>query len=250
VNIEKAQAETEEIVPALPPQKVKTPPSTTVVTDDEAQMPAAEMPSEPEPSQPAPKPAQKDALQEVREHMERADNDSQPEQPADGPAAVDAPERMTKIYAYRETSGALNLTNRYEDIPEALRKNVEYISVFPVRIKEPAKNGNRLVLEVEGQKTDIILAGFTMPKHSEPALAYIDALKTKPLRLKYNPWKTTKDGAIAGRLFMKEGSYINLDMVRKGLGECSAETLAPDQQEAFRRAQDAAKREHAGIWAN
>jgi len=244
VATEQARDKPDEITPVQPLQKVKKPASTTVVPDDEAQMPAAEMPSEPEPSQPDVKPSQTAIAPEVREQLDRADNASQPAQP------VDAPEKMTKIYAYRETSGALNLTNRYEDIPEAVRKNVEYISLYPVRIKGLEKNGHKLTLEVEGKQTDIILAGFTMPKQSEPARGYLEALKTKPLRLKYNPWKTTKDGAIAGRLFLKEGSYINLDMVRKGLGECSTETLAPDQQEVFRRAQDAAKREHAGIWAN
>ena len=250
VPIEQAQDEPDEIEPTVPPQKVKRSAQTTVAPDGEAQMPTAEMPSEPEPLQPTAKPSQKAADREVREQPDSADNDSQLAQPVDAPAAVDAPERMTKIYAYRETSGALNLTNRYEDIPEAVRKNVEYISLFPVRIKEFAKNGHRLTLEVEGKQTDIILAGLTMPKQSEPARGYLEALKTKPLRLKYNPWRTTKDGAIAGRLFLKEGSYINLDMVRKGLGEFSAETLALDQQEAFRRAQDAAKRERLGMWAN
>ena len=165
-------------------------------------------------------------------------------------AAAPAPKRMTKIYAYRTESGAINLTNRYEDIPEAVRQNIEYISLFPVHIKDLTKNGPRLTLDADGQQTEMILAGFSMPKNNDSVRAYIDELKTKPLRLKYSPNQKTKDGAIAGRLFLKEGSYINLDMVRKGLGECSVQTLASDQQEAFRQAQDAAKRERVGIWAN
>ena len=249
VAAEKAQDEPVDVEPETP-RVVKKPAQKTVIPDDEDQMPGAEMPSEPEPSQQFKKPAQKASVPQDRELPARTDNASETVEAADAPPAVAAPERMTKIYAFRQESGALNLTNKFEDIPEAARKNVEYISLFPVYILELAKKGPRLTVEVEGKATEIILAGFSIPRQTEPARAYLEALKTKPLRLKYSPWQTTKDGAIAGRLFLKEGSYINLDMVRKGLGECSVETLAPDQQEAFRQAQDAAKRERAGIWAN
>jgi endonuclease YncB( thermonuclease family) len=47
---------------------------------------------------------------------------------------------------------------------------------------------------------------------------------------------------------MKEGTCINLEMIRKGYGKYDGATLAPDQQEAFRRAQERAKRDGLGIW--
>jgi cell division septation protein DedD len=213
-------------------------------------MPSADMPSEPEPAPPAFKDTERASEPEATEQPERTDNNSEQLETADAPNASAPPERMTKIYAYRAESGAVNLTNRYEDIPEAVRQNIEYISLFPVHIKDLSKNGPRLTIETDGQQTEMILAGFSMPKKNDSVRAYLETLKAKPLRLKYSPGKTTKDGAIAGRLFLKEGSYINLDMVRKGLGECSVQTLASDQQEAFRQAQDAAKRERLGIWAN
>ncbi len=222
----------------------------TDAPDDTEHMPAADLPSEPEPAQPAAQHAKKASAPDAIEQLERTDNDAEQMEAADAAVEEVAAKRMTKIYAYRTESGAINLTNRYEDIPEASRQNIEYISLFPVHIKSLAKNGARLTLEADGQQTDIVLAGFAMPKKSEPVRAYLEELKTKPLRLKYSPSQTTKDGAIAGRLFLKEGSYINLDMVRKGLGECSVQTLASDQQEAFRQAQEAAKRERVGLWAN
>ena len=247
---EQMNEQQEEIEPKTPPQAAKSPAQKTVMPEDEEQAPAAEMPSEPEPLQQAKKRAQKGSAQGYSEQAASADNDAEPMKAADEPPALPAPERLTKIYAYREESGALNLTNRFEDIPEAVRKNIEHIALFPVHFNELSKNSSRLTLDADGERTEIILAGFTMPKNSGPARAYLEALKTKPLRLKYNPWQKTKDGATAGRLFLKEGSYINLDMVRKGLGECNTETLAPDQQDAFRQAQEAAKRERAGMWAN
>jgi septal ring-binding cell division protein DamX len=210
---------------------------------------AADLPSEPEPSEPVPEHVKKASIPEVIESAERTENKSEQMETGDTTALENAPKRITIIYAYRTESGAINLTNRYEDIPETLRQNIQYISLFPVYIKDLSKSSSRLTLEADGQQTDIILAGFSMPKKTEPVRDYLETLKTKPLRLKYSPGQTTKDGAIAGRLFQKEGSYINLDMVRKGFGECSMQTLALDQQEAFRQAQEAAKRERVGIWA-
>jgi cell division septation protein DedD len=239
------QGEPDEIQTATFSQAKKNKVHKTDSLDDTEHMPSADVPSEPEPAQPVTKHTAKASEPEDVEQTESTDNDSEQTGVAEA-----APKRMTKIYAYRAESGAINLTNRYEDIPEAGRQNIEYISLFPVHIKELSKNGPRLTLEADGKQTEMILAGFSMPQKSESVCSYLDDLKTKPLRLKYSPGQKTKDGAIAGRLFLKEGSYINLDMVRKGLGECNVQTLASDQQEAFRQAQDAAKREHAGIWAN
>lgn len=218
--------------------------------DDTGNMPPADMPSEPEPSQPIAGSPEIAPAPESAEQTTRSDNNPEQMEAADNAVEEIAPKRMTKIYAYRMESGAVNLTNRYEDIPEAVRHTIEYIALFPVHIKELAKNGSRLTLEAEGQQTEIVLAGFSMPKKNESVRAYLEGLKTKPLRLKYSPGQTTKEGAIAGRLFLKEGSYVNLDMVRKGLGECSVQTLLSNEQEAFRQAQEAARRERVGIWAN
>jgi hypothetical protein len=207
--------------------------------------PAVEMPSEPEPQ--AERTLAADAEGATAPAADAEASQKEPLRQEEPPVA-DEPERMTSIYAYRVTSGALNLTNRYEDIPEELRKNIDYISLFPARIRDIAKNSFRMTLDVQGERKEIILAGLAISDKSESARAYLAALGTSPLRLKYNPWLSAKDGAIAGRLYLKEGSYVNLDMVRKGLGKYDAATLAPDQQEAFRQAQEAAKREHAGIW--
>lgn len=196
-------------------------------------------------------PAENQAAPEKKPEVEPPPEDSYHEQTPPSREEVPAakkPERMTSIYAYRQKSGALNLTNRYEDVPEELRKNIDYISLFPARVKDIAENGRRVTLECQDERKEIFLAGLTISGPGEAARAYLKALGDEPLRLKYNPWMDTKDGAIPGRLYRKEGAYINLDMVRKGLGRCDMTTLAPDQQEAFRKAQDAARREGAGIW--
>ncbi|MBN2107150.1 MAG: SPOR domain-containing protein [Deltaproteobacteria bacterium] len=232
------QAAQSEIQKTLPPADTEHIPS------------SEELPSEPEPAQPASMPAKTASFPEDIDQKERTGSDSEQMEASDAAVEDTEPQRMIKIYAYRTESGSINLTNKYENIPASGLNNIEYVSLFPVYLKELAKEGSRLTIEADGQKTDIILAGFILPKDSKPARAYLDELKTKPLRLKYSPNQRTKDGAIAGRLFLKEGSYINLDMVRKGLGECSVQMIASDQQEAFRQAQEAAKREKVGIWAN
>ena len=235
------QASQEPEEPAAKPEERQSAPAQRSVAAAavlEEQAPAAEMPSEPEPQ--APKKAKSHGEREAAPPDETDSAQVQP--PREEAPIADAPERMTKIYAYREKSGALNLTNRYEDVPVALRQNIDYISLFPMRIRKIAKNGLRLTLEDKDERKEVILAGLTFSGQSESARAYLEALKNKPLRLKYNPWLTTKDGAIAGRLYLKEGFYINLDMMRKGLGQYDKTTLAPDQQEAFRQALNGSKR--------
>jgi len=206
------------------------------------QPPTAELPSEPEPQA-----GQKGASDGGREAPPLDDTDAaQVQPPPEQAPKADEPEHMTKIYAYREKSGALNLTNRYEDVPEALRKSIDCISRYPVRIREIAKNSIRLTVEDQEERTEIILAGLTFSGQSESARAYLKALGRKPLRLKYNPWLQTKDNAVAGRLYTKDGFYINLDIMRKGLGQYDAATLPPDQQKAFRQAQGGAKSQNEG----
>lgn len=224
----------------------------------------ADLPSEPEPligpdagleDQPEQAPAedtiaaQDEATPQEPAQPSPAGAQEQPLPQEAGPVtAVTGPERLTSIYAYRKKSGAMNLTNRYDDIPEELRKNIDHIALFPGRIRNIAQNSGRITLDFPGERKDIVLAGLKLPKISGPALAYLEALGETPLRLRYSPWLTAKNGAFAGRLYLKEGAYINLDMVRKGLCRFDPETLEPDQQDAFRQAQDAAKRDHAGIW--
>jgi endonuclease YncB( thermonuclease family) len=83
------------------------------------------------------------------------------------------------------------------------------------------------------------------------ALSYFaQNLKDIPLRLKYNPGATTPDGAFVGRLYLRAGTFINLEMVRNGIGACSLETIAPDQHAEFKKAEEHARKQKAGMWAD
>lgn len=157
----------------------------------------------------------------------------------------------TKIFAYRDPGGALNLTNNYFGIPETLRGNIEYISLFPVICLAINNNGTGLLCNVEGKQTEIVLAGVTMPPKNQTQYLsdYIARnLNNIPLRLKYNPSETGKNGAIVGKLYLKEGTFINLDVIRKGLARCLLETLPPDQHGEFQKSESLAQKEKLGIW--
>ncbi len=70
-----------------------------------------------------------------------------------------------------------------------------------------------------------------------------------PVRLKYNPSQITQKGIISGRFYLRDGTYINLDMVRTGIAASDIEGLSPEQQATFKEAESIAKEQKAGIWA-
>ncbi len=163
------------------------------------------------------------------------------------------PETVSKIFAFRGINGELNLTNSFRNIPETLRSKIVYVSVFPVRFVSSVSRDASLFFDVGGKQKKIKIKGIAFPSESLPdiALNYFEKnLKNEPLRLKYSPMSTTQDGTIFGRLYLRDGTYVNYEMVRHGIGQCRLEEFAPDQQEEFKMAEEAAKKENLGIWAD
>lgn len=204
--------------------------------------PGNELPLEPDPGSTEP-PAADEKTKTV--------TDSQTEKSDHGQNAW--PESVSKIYTYRGSGGAVNLTNTIEKIPDNFQDSIENITIFPVRFVTfiPAKEA--LLLEIEGRRQRIKLVGIAYPpaSHAERLLNYFTSnLQNIPLRLKYNPNKSSKEGTILGTLYSKENRSVNLALVRQGIAACFMENVPSDQQKAFAEAEASARSKKAGIWAN
>jgi hypothetical protein len=169
------------------------------------------------------------------------------------PANIDRtwPKTVKKIFAYQKPNGTLSFTNKYSTIPEEFRSKIEYISVFPVGFLSQGSNRSRFLFNVDDEKKEIELSGVYLGSQTAAHLAYSyfkEKLNGVPLRLKYNPRKTGQPPVIPGRLFLKNGTCVNLEMIRKGIGSCSLEDIEPVQWEAYILAESYAKKEKSGIW--
>ncbi len=160
------------------------------------------------------------------------------------------PSGVSKIFAYRGDDGELNLTNNFQSIPEHSRNRIEYISIFPVKFLRT--KAATLTCDVIGNQKQIKLRGIkcSSKKFPDIAIKYLEEnIKDVPVRLKYNPGQITKKGIISGRFYLKNGTYINLEMVQKGIAASEMTDLSPDQQAEFKEAELNAKEKKAGIWA-
>ena len=158
-----------------------------------------------------------------------------------------------KIFAYRSRTGALSLTNNYDNIPEDLRCKIEYVSLFPVKLISITKQDACLVLNVDDKKIVSSIAGVSFPLSvfTELAISYFNEnLKDVPARLKYKPSQTAKRGTVNGRFYLRDGTYVNLAMVRSGIGKCCYKTVPPGQEELFKDAERLAKKAMVGIWSD
>ncbi len=161
------------------------------------------------------------------------------------------PQKLSKIYAYRWPGDELNLTNTYEKIPRHLRSKIEYIAVFPVRYTGRTGDAGAFLFEIEGKQRSVRLAGVKLPdaRAEELAREYLGrtVLKT-PLRIKYDPRSAPAESDLAGRIYLQNGTYINLEMVRKGIGVFCMDTVVPGQGIEFKKAAALAQEEKKGIW--
>jgi cell division septation protein DedD len=240
--------------------KNENPSAASSVSEKSAPIPelskdTAQPPTDPITQKESPPPAPEKEVDSSQKQNKKSPEKTAPQPAKDNQTATETawPETVTNIFAYRGPKDALNLTNQYNKIPEPLRHRIEYISHFPVRFLGPDRKGPGLLFEVEGEQKKIIPAGVRMPLKDpdDYALSYFEQnLKDIPLRLKYNPGATTPDGTFVGRLYLKAGTFINLEMVRNGIGACSLETIAPDQHAEFKKAEEHARKQKAGMWAD
>jgi hypothetical protein len=162
-------------------------------------------------------------------------------------------EIVTKIFAYRDANSSLNITNNINNIPINLINKIDYITIFPVNFISPAREGTLLLFNVENKKKNLKISGIDFPYKVFPefALRYFEQnLRGIPLRLKYSPSLINEDGTILARIYLKDGTDINLDMIRCGIGKCNLETIDQGQKESFKNAEDTAKRGKKGMWSH
>jgi len=159
---------------------------------------------------------------------------------------------VIKIFAFRQPNGSLKITNNYFSIPDELRKNIEYISIYPVEFLSCDASGSHIFCLVDGTEKPLRLAGVSLPSGKQSALVgtyFSQQLKKAPVRIRYNPWQTTSDGKLIARLYTREGLLINLELLKNGIGRFCADTVPPEMQEAFRKAEQQARNEKRGVWA-
>jgi hypothetical protein len=174
----------------------------------------------------------------------------------DGGGKQDAnvwPATITKIYSYRGPQGSLCITNNLERIPRELQDSVESISIFPVKFIAFNQKKKVLTLEVEKGEQDVSLMGVALS--SAPAVEQVAAyceknLKDVPLRLKYTPLRNEKKSVpFPGTILLKQGTLVNLEIVRLGLAPCAAGAVPAQFKKDCMEAEAAARSSKAGIWA-
>jgi len=168
-------------------------------------------------------------------------------------ASKDEPATVTRIYAYRGPHGYLCMTNNPEKIPRELQNSVESISVFPVTFIAFNQKKKMLTLEVEKKEQDVKLMGVSLssPSVVQQVFSYCEKnLKAVPLRLKYAPLRDEKkDAPLMGTILLKQGTLINLEIVRLGIAPCAAENLPAQFKKDCMEAEAAARSSKSGIWA-
>lgn len=160
---------------------------------------------------------------------------------------------VIKIFGYRKPDGTLTITNNYFSIPEESRKDIQYISVYPVTVVSYDASAGHIICSIDGAKKPVELAGVRLPRDRNSSLVadhVAHRLSKEQLRLRYSPWHTTDRGAIIGKLYTREGALLNIDLVKSGLGTFCADTAPPEQHNALKNAQEQARREKKGVWAN
>ncbi len=156
-----------------------------------------------------------------------------------GPRDLAWPDSVSRIFWYRAADNTLHVTNVPLPSPDPAR--LERVSVFPVRYESAGDAPGTLVLEVDGERMEIILAGvrISAPRDRESAF-YERRLREVPLRLDFET--EPKTGARAGRLSWRDGAPLNLELVRLGIAVCASEGVDPEEQAACRAAEEEAGR--------
>jgi hypothetical protein len=140
------------------------------------------------------------------------------------------PSVVSRIYTYYDTQGYLHITNSAEKILGESQEKIESISIFPVKYISFNQKLKILVLDVAGKQEELQLSGVDLDASAavKNAAAYFEKnLKDVPLLLKYAPGLNgeVKKKTIRGSLFFKQGTPLNIELVRQG--------IAPPQKEAF-----------------
>lgn len=144
--------------------------------------------------------------------------------PSEPPSMVRAPwpRSTTRIYVYRDSRGALHVTNRMDTIPPKERAKIEKITVYPALYLSPGSRPGRLLLQMAGKTEEVVLDGVEPLETASEAdfQAFFEAhLAGRPLRVEYDPRRSTAKGVIYGGVTYRDGRRVNEEVVRAGLGK-------------------------------
>jgi len=169
------------------------------------------------------------------------------------PGIQNTPAAVTRIYTYWGAQGYLCMTNNPGKIPRELQDSVESVSVFPVTFISFNQKKKVLTLEIEKREQAVKLLGVSLSSSAivEQVSSYCGKnLKAVPLRLKYAPVRDNKkDAPLAGTILLKQGTLINLEIVRLGIAPCAAENLTGQFRKDCTEAEESARSSRVGIWA-
>jgi endonuclease YncB( thermonuclease family) len=153
--------------------------------------------------------------------------------PKTEPAPVCQPAKTYKYF--NPVDKTLHITNSIEKVPVQYRRQIWEIAIFPVYFKSVDLRDMSMKTDIEGATTDVLLEGITRPERAPQIEAVRDfeaALQAIPLRIKYYPVRTDPDGTLHGALFFKDGSSVELAMIRRGLAACAGDNLPWFQHKA------------------
>lgn len=153
--------------------------------------------------------------------------------PKTEPAPICQPAKTYKYF--NPVDKTLHITNSIEKVPVQYRRQIWEIAIFPIYFKSVDLRDMCMKTDIEGATTDVLLEGITRPERAPRVEAVRDfeaALQAIPLRIKYYPVRTDPDGTLHGALFFKDGSSVELAMIRRGLAACAGDNLPWFQHKA------------------
>jgi len=193
------------------------------------------------------------AAAEAAPVTEEVITETAPAPPASQKSDNPAPARAERTYKYYDSDGGvLHVTNAYQSIPEHLRSAIKEIAVFPVAVISYSARDMRFMIDMEGSSKQVVLDDVTALEAPLPAKAVQDFdayLKQTPVRIKYDPSRMDGAGALHGSLYLKNGTPVSTEMVRRGLAACNAEKMLPFQKKACAEAEQEARSAGAGAWS-
>jgi hypothetical protein len=141
-----------------------------------------------------------------------------------------------KTYKYfNPVDKTIHITTSIEKVPAQCRRQIWEIAIFPIFFKSVDLRDMGMKTDIEGATVDVLLEGIIQPERAPPVGAVRDfeaALHEIPLRIKYYPARTDPDGTLHGTLFFKDGSSVELEMIRRGLAACASDNLPWFQRKA------------------
>ncbi len=144
-----------------------------------------------------------------------------------GKFSINLTDRVERVFSYRLSDGTLRFTNSFNDIPREYAGAIESVSEFPVMCLEYMFLDGKLVMTLDDGGRKVAMAGVLFKSDASRTRAeeYLNKnMADRKLRVRYNPQE--ESGLyLNGLFYLREGNFINLEMVNKGIGEVDPKTV-------------------------